>query len=188
MRSYEVFNSDQSGFSFELHAKHTLTERGAKKVEAQVQSVSATSQFYNHANLFGFWLFIVSAFHGLTGKGGNFSPEGHIQCKYIMLSKKISKSKYQAPNVFAVAGRSHIMTRQHMIIWLRDVFFKALPTEQKRALLIVDSWSGWNKTEIDKVKFYIYVPIFMQDQGEKHANVYEYVRKEIPIRNILFLN
>ena len=41
-----VYNSDQSGFQFELHSGRTLTFEGEKQVQCLVQSVRSTTHSY----------------------------------------------------------------------------------------------------------------------------------------------
>jgi hypothetical protein len=56
---------------------------------------------------------------------------------------------FQAPNVYSVSNRTHIMTKQHMLEWVYSVFSEGVEPGQK-VLLIIDSWPVWKDHEAIK--------------------------------------
>ena len=46
LKDDQVFNADQSGFSFEIHSRRNLQYLGYKEVESQIQSLNALTHSY----------------------------------------------------------------------------------------------------------------------------------------------
>jgi hypothetical protein len=127
---HDVFNADQSGFEKELHSGRTLETRGAKQVEAIVQSINATTHSY-------------SIMPTISASGRLKSP------LFIVLQEKNGRFPetvpiFQAPNLHPVAHISHIMMKE----WFRRVFF---PNAPSKSILLVDSWGCWKDLEAIKV-------------------------------------
>ncbi|PIC13293.1 hypothetical protein B9Z55_027916 [Caenorhabditis nigoni] len=130
-----VYNADQSGFQLEMSTARTLTFTGSRHVHCTVQNVSSTTHSYTVLPL-------ISAsgklhpkiFVTLKEKNGTFPKCGH----------------FTAPNLVVTCHTSHIMTKELMKTFFREVVIeKSMP---KNALLIIDSWSSWKDTDaIDSV-------------------------------------
>ncbi|CAI5446682.1 unnamed protein product [Caenorhabditis angaria] len=139
MASYsksDVFNMDQSGFQYEMFTKRTLAQKGCKKVFGCANSTSATTHSYtilplvSAAGKLHKTVFVV-----LQESKGVFPAKGH----------------FMAPNLVVRAGKSHIMTKQHMIQFFNEVVFSS--TMPDKLLLIGDAWPCWkDSSAIDSVK------------------------------------
>lgn len=122
----EIFNADQSGFQKEIHSGRSLAVKGTKEVEAVAQSLAAITHSYtimpciSAAGELKSPLFIC-----MQEKGGSFPQSGF----------------FQAPNIYATAHTSHMMTKESMKAWFRQVYF---PNAPNNSLLLVDSWSSWS--------------------------------------------
>jgi hypothetical protein len=132
--NWPVFNADQSGFEKELHSGRTLETRGAKQVEAVVQSIAATTHSY-------------TILPTISADGRLMSP------LFIVLQEKNGRFPetvpiFQAPNIYPVAHTSHIMTKELMKEWLRGVYFRHAPASSG---LLLDSWICWMDSDAIKV-------------------------------------
>lgn len=129
-----MFNADQSGFEKELHSGRTLETRGAKEVKAIAQSIDATTHSY-------------TILPTISDDGRLMSP------LFVVLMEKSGKFPetvpiFRAPNIYAAAHTSHIMTKELMKEWLRNVFFARAPANSG---LLVDSWPCWLDRDAIKV-------------------------------------
>lgn len=122
-----VYNSDQSGFNLEMHTGRTLTERGSKKVENVVQSISSTTHSYTiQPTISAEGKLLSPLFMVLKEPKGEFGP--------IVVKKLL-----QAPNIYLEASTSGKLSSELLQTWLSNVFF---PNCEKTAVLLLDSWSG----------------------------------------------
>jgi len=134
-----VWNTDQSGFNYELISNRTLSDRGEKDTLALVQSVNSLSQSYTIQPLLsndGFpapKLFIV-----VQEKSGKFGPRVQDQI-----------SKGQPSNIIVTCTTSGKMMKS-TLAYLSEKCPDPLVSE--KTLLIQDSWSGQKDLEIHKQK------------------------------------
>lgn len=56
---------------------------------------------------------------------------------------------FQLKNIYAVANKSHILTKKLLLEWVENVLVPAMP---ERALLLVDSWSSYADQEAIQAK------------------------------------
>ncbi|EFN86612.1 hypothetical protein EAI_00546, partial [Harpegnathos saltator] len=93
-----IYNSDQSGFQLELHTGRTLAQKGTKKIESVVQSVSATTHSY-----------IIQS---------TISADGRLLSLLLIVLKeptgmfgpRVQENLFNAPNIFIMASKSGKMT------------------------------------------------------------------------------
>lgn len=134
----EIFNSDQSGFNYELHSGRTLAFKGTKEVAAVVQSKSSMTHSYS--------IQITS-----SADGSLISP------LYIVLQERngefgsrVQRDMFTAQNIFIQASASGKLMKSHLLNWFTEVYFKNVPND---TLLLVDSWTTYNDQQaIDNVK------------------------------------
>ena len=120
-----------------MTSTRSLAEVGVKSVECVVQCKTATTHSFTMMPL-------VSADGKLAPKllivlqepGAKFPLKGH----------------YMADNLVALPGYSHIMTKGHMVEWLRRVVFG--PNSPLIRYLLVDSWPAFK----DDAAFQSFVP------------------------------
>ena len=124
-----IFNSDQSGFSYEIHSGRTLDDKGKKRVEAVAKSLSSLTHSYTIQPT-------------ISADGRLLSP------LYIVLQEKDGKfpakfdPKKDVPkNIFLQASSSGKLTKQHLLNWFAKVYFKQAPDE---SVLLLDSWTTYN--------------------------------------------
>ncbi|KIH63956.1 hypothetical protein ANCDUO_05738 [Ancylostoma duodenale] len=126
-----VANADQSGFSKELTIPRSLGPVGVKRVERIVQSSAAISHSYTILPLLfadgrlGQYLFVL-----LQEKSALFPHKGH----------------YIADNLVVRAGKSHIMSKSHMIDWLNSCVL--LPETPQTLYLLLDSWTSFKDKDV----------------------------------------
>lgn len=122
----KVCNADQSGFLKELHTPRSLAPVGVKKVERIVQAVSATTHSYTIMPIvFADGHLADKLYIQLQEPNGRFPQRGH----------------FRASNLYVTAGTSHIMTKQHLLDWVKNCVFE--PSGQQSIYMIVDSWSSF---------------------------------------------
>lgn len=122
-----IYNADECGFNLEIHSGRTLAVKGVKLVEANVQSINATTHSYTI-------LPAVSA----TGKllspllivlkeqGGTFGT-------------RVLSNLFSPKNVKIEASSSGKLTSQIFKDWFVNVF---LPNTNSESMLLLDSWTG----------------------------------------------
>ncbi|OQV17289.1 hypothetical protein BV898_08687 [Hypsibius exemplaris] len=120
-----VLNADQSGFEYEIHSGRTLRTRGLKKVRACVQFITKMTHSYTimvtidaNGKLLSL-LFIVM--QEITGN--SFGPQ-------------VQQGLFTTPNIFVTASNSGKMKKEHLSVWLEQVFF---PNVADRTVLVIDS-------------------------------------------------
>ena len=120
----KVFNTDQSGFSKELHTNHTLEIIGERRVKARVQSVSALTHSYTIQPL-------------ISMDGTLYSPMLLVlQEPKGVFGPVVSQRMKRPPNFVIKASRSHIVTKEIVKDWFIDQYF---PVAGNNSLLILDA-------------------------------------------------
>lgn len=121
-----VCNCDQSGFVKELHCPRSLAPIGVKRVQRVIQSGSAISHSYTiFPALFADGHLGEKLYVQLQEPNGQFPKSGH----------------FLAQNLYVTAGRSHIMTKAHLLDWVTNCLFE--PGSTKSIFLVVDSWTSF---------------------------------------------
>jgi Tc5 transposase C-terminal domain/DDE superfamily endonuclease len=130
-----VYNTDQSGFSLELHSGRTLDIQGVRAVEAVVQSKSAMTHSYTIQPVISASGKLLSPlFLVLKEPTGSFGP-------------RIMRSMFMAVNVHVTSSRSGKVTKDIVRQWFKDVFFPNIGTP---ATLILDSLTTQNDEQLIK--------------------------------------
>jgi hypothetical protein len=134
----QIFNSDQSGFNYEIHSGRTLDFVGVKSVEGVVQSISSTTHSYTiQPTISADGDLLSPLFVVLQEPDGKFGP-------------RVEENLFQAPNIYVTASRSGKLTKEHLIEWFKNVYFANTPD---KSILLVDSWTTYNdKNAIEGVK------------------------------------
>jgi hypothetical protein len=134
----QIFNSDQSGFNYEIHSGRTLDFVGVKSVEGVVQSISSTTHSYTiQPTISADGNLLSPLFVALQEPDGKFGP-------------RVEENLFQAPNIYVTASRSGKLTKEHLIEWFKNVYFANTPD---KSILLVDSWTTYNdKNAIEGVK------------------------------------
>ena len=132
-----IWNTDQSGFEYEMTSARTISIKGEKETLALVQNKNATTHSYSiqaFINSNGYCakkLFIV-----LQEKGGKFGP----------LVKERMQT-YMPPNVVVKCSSSGKLSNY----LIEKAFAEVLkPETYGNTLVLQDSWSG--QTNMDRVK------------------------------------
>ncbi len=126
-QSSHIFNTDQSGFNYELHSTRTLSFIGEKSVESTVRSVHATTHSYTIQPTITLEGKLLSPlFICLQEVGGSFGP-------------LVAQNLFQCPNIVVNCSSSGKMTKNLVKIWCKDAL---IPSVKEKCLLLLDSWSG----------------------------------------------
>jgi hypothetical protein len=129
----DVYNSDQSGFSKEIHSGRTLEFQGERHVEATVQSISATTHSYTIQPIISKSGRLLSPlFIILQEPTGKFGP-------------RVEKELFRAPNIYVTASTSGKLTKDLLQIWFKDVFF---PNVGEKSVLLLDSLTTYNNRSL----------------------------------------
>ncbi|KAE8751167.1 hypothetical protein FOCC_FOCC002251 [Frankliniella occidentalis] len=130
-----VYNSDQSGFQYEIHCGRTLADKGQKKVEIIAQSKNALTHSYTiMPTMSASGVLIEPLYMVLQEKDGRFGPE-------------VEKTMYRPPNVLIAASKSGKMGAFHLDQWMQNI---CVPTVGRKGVLVVDSWSTFTHDNIMK--------------------------------------
>lgn len=160
-----TYNSDQSGFNFELHSGRTLHTKGVKKVNAVVQRVNSTTHSYtvqpilNAEGEFTQPMLLI-----LPEPSGSFGPVVKqrlfqvsiyvsLNClKIFSLFRNVfasiivfiqhTRSLFQAPNLKIVATKSGKCTSQILKDWYEEIFRPQVVAE---SVILLDAFGGFNK-------------------------------------------
>ena len=93
-----VYNSDQSGFQFEMHSGHTLANHGSKEIECVVQSISSTTHCYTiQQTIYADGKLLSPLYLVLKEIGGDFGP-------------RVEKTLFKPTNVYVSASKSGKLT------------------------------------------------------------------------------
>nr|XP_012147706.1 PREDICTED: uncharacterized protein LOC105663441 [Megachile rotundata]XP_012147707.1 PREDICTED: uncharacterized protein LOC105663441 [Megachile rotundata] len=121
-----IFNTDQSGF-------HALSWKGENQTESAVQSVSSMTHSYTiQPTVSADGKLQSPLFLVLKETGGQLGP-------------RVQQTTFTAPNIVIGASSSGKLTKELLKIWLEKAF---LPIIKERAILILDSWSGYDENLI----------------------------------------
>lgn len=134
-----IFNVDQSGFRKELHTGGTLRFKGAKKVEAVVQSVTSTTHSYTIMPVISANGILCSPMFIVLQEttGEEFGP-------------RVSTSMKRPNNLYIRCSKSGLVTKKLMNEWFIQLFLQGFPQEKH---LLCDSLSTYKNTnEIDALK------------------------------------
>ena len=132
-----TYNTDQSGFNYELHSGRTLEVVGIKHISAKVQSLSALTHSYTiQPTISADGILLTPLFVILQEKDGKFGP-------------KVQQDLFKATNVFVVPSKSGKLNKEHIVTRFKEIFF---PNSDKQSILLVDSWTTYkDKKAIDDV-------------------------------------
>ncbi|XP_046744322.1 uncharacterized protein LOC124410191 isoform X2 [Diprion similis] len=131
-----VYNSDQSGFQFEMHSGRTLANQGSKEIECVVQSISSTTHSYTiQPTISADGKLLSPLYLVLKEIGGDFGP-------------RVEKTLFKPTNVFVSASKSGKLTSDHFKQWLTEIYF---PNVGDNSALLIDSWSGHCSEVVDAV-------------------------------------
>lgn len=129
----QIFNTDQTGYNYEMTRDRTMDLIGARQVHVQVMNTFATSHSYTIQPLVSMdgkllpKLMIV-----LQEKDGQFGPQ-------------VQRALQKPPNVFLTCSRSGKVDTNILKQWTENCF---APFVNKQACLIVDSFSSHRNREL----------------------------------------
>lgn len=127
-----VWNSDQSGFEYEMKYARTLSQKGEKDTWARCQSTNSLTHSYTiqiHTSLAG--KLGKKIYICFQEKSGTFGP-----------LVRASLERNTPSNVSLDASSSGKMTKDHFKRWFQNVFAHDVPDTPNKSLLLLDSWSG----------------------------------------------
>jgi hypothetical protein len=131
----EVLNTDQSGFTKELHSGRTLEFKGVRQVEGAVQSLTASTHSYTiMPTITKSGKLLSPLFIVLQEPSGDFGP-------------RVKQTLFTAPNLFVRASSSGKLTKNDLNIWFEEIFF---PNVGNDVVLLVDSWNTYKDKEMIK--------------------------------------
>lgn len=130
----EIFNYNQSGFTFESHSTRSLDSAGSKKVVCAAGSLGDMA-------------------HKLTIMPIMFADGALPGCLFIQIGQKGGQfpqraKLYEADNVRTIASSGHIITISTYKLFIVDCLLPILPD---RALLLLDSWGTFGSQEVVKI-------------------------------------
>jgi hypothetical protein len=129
----DVYNSDQSGFSKEIHSDRTLEFQGERHVEATAQSTSATTHSYTiQPTISKSGRLLSPLFVILQEPTGKFGPQ-------------VEKELFRAPNIYVTASTSSKLTKELLQTWFKDVFF---PNAGGKSVLLLDSLTTYKNRSV----------------------------------------
>jgi hypothetical protein len=129
----DVYNTDQSGFTREIHSGRTLEFKGTKQVEGVVQSVSATTHLYTiQPTISKSGKLLSPLFIVLQEPTGSFGP-------------RVQQTLFSAPNIYVTASKSGKLTKAELKLWFEAVFF---PNVREKSVLLIDSGTTYNDKEM----------------------------------------
>ena len=128
-----IYNTDQSGFNYEMHSGRTLDFKGVKDVSSLIQSSSALTHSYTIQPL----IKIDGTLH-----------ERLLVC----LQEKNGFPKTKVPlnpsNIYLKCSSSGKLTKQIIFDWYDHIFFPEISSNSdKKGLLLYDSWTGFGHKE-----------------------------------------
>ncbi len=131
-RPDHIFNTDQSGFNYEMTSSRTLSFVGEKATTASVSSLHATTHSYTIQPIITLeGKLLSSLFICLQESGGKFGP-------------RVQQNMFQCPNVVVYCSKSGKMTKELVREWCEE---SLIPAISSKSLLLLDSWSGHSDTE-----------------------------------------
>jgi len=130
-----IYNTDQSGFNYEMHAGRTLDFKGIKQVTASVQSISATSHSYTIQPL--------------------IKCDGTLHDKLLLCLQELNgfprtKTPLIAPNIYLKCSTSGKLTKDILKEWFEDIFIPDIQSNRDlKGLLLHDSWKGFSNLNLN---------------------------------------
>ncbi len=98
----DVYNTDQSGFTREIHSGRTLKFKGTKHVEGVVQSISATTHSYTiQPTISKSGKLLSPLFIVLQEPTGSFGS-------------RVQQTLFSAPNIYVTASKSGKLTKAEL--------------------------------------------------------------------------
>ena len=132
-----VFNTDQSGFNYEMHTGRTLAVKGSSQITALVQSEGATAHSYTIQPMIrADGTLYPILFLCLQERNGQFpnNPREHI---------------VQYNNIYLKCSSSGKLVKDLIKGWFEDVFFPEVNRiSSKSAMLLHDAWPGFKNLGI----------------------------------------
>ena len=123
----EIFNTDQSGFNYEMHRDRTLEISGQRSVDVRVESMRAKSHSYTIQPIITMGGHLLSPLMiVLQEPSGQFGPV-------------VSRSLIRPPNIFLTATKSGKVEMATLQAWKIHCFSPNIVT---KACLILDSFSS----------------------------------------------
>jgi hypothetical protein len=128
-----IFNSDQSGFNYEITSNRTLSNIGEKDTFVIINSANAISHSYTIQPLISFEGKLVGKlFLCLKELNGKFGPI-------------VENQLFKANNVITVCSSSGKLNKELVKVFSHTI---VKPNVNKDFILILDSWAGHNKIEL----------------------------------------
>jgi hypothetical protein len=133
-----IYNTDQSGFNYEIHSGRTLEIKGTKHVEAKFQSISSSTHSYTiQPTISADGKLLNTLLVVLQENDNKFGPV-------------VQKNIFKAPNICVIPSKSGKLNKEHLITWFKDVFFT---NSGQQSVLLVDSWTTYKDTKaINNIK------------------------------------
>jgi hypothetical protein len=127
-----VFNTDQSGYSYEMVSTRTLSHKGEKVTECVVGSMNKVTHSYTiQVTISADGHLVGPVYLCLKETGGSFGP-------------RVQESLEAHQNVFIVCSQSGKLTKHLFKQWCETL----LPDVQENSLLLKDSWTGQSDQNI----------------------------------------
>lgn len=128
----QVYNTDQSGFSLEIHSGRTLANIGDKKVEVVVQSTHATTHSY-------------TIMPTIT-MAGELLPQVMIVLNEQTGQIPPTVNVVSTPYAVVAASKSGKMSKSHVKQYYKDIFVPNL--KEGKNVLAEDSWTGFKDKKL----------------------------------------
>ena len=137
----EVFNSDQSGFTYIVHTNRTLSHVGERDTIAQVQASGPLTHSYTIQPLLNMdGVLVGKLLVNLKEEEGVFGPV-------------IATTLSRYPNLYITCSNSGKLTKALAREWVRNVFGEALNRlHDNKAVIYIDSWTGHKDEELYKIR------------------------------------
>jgi len=133
--SCHVWNTDQSGFNYELSSGRTLSDKGEKETFAMVQSVNSLTHSYTVQVLISNDGYLApKLFICFQEAGGKFGPR---------VQERVRES--QPTNVVVTCTTSGKLTKSSLGFWVSSCLD---PIISEQTLLLQDSWTTQGDREI----------------------------------------
>jgi hypothetical protein len=129
----QIYNTDQSGFTKEVHSGRTLEFKGVRHVEGAVQSISATTHSYTiQPTVSKSGKLLSPLFIVLQEPSGSFGP-------------RVMQTLFKAPNIYVKVSTSGKLTKEELKVWFKDIYF---PSVGPQSVLLVDSWTTYKDRDM----------------------------------------
>jgi len=133
----EVYNSDQSPFTYELEPKRTLSTKGERVTYGFVNSMSKITHSYSSMPIISMEGKLLSpTFLCLQEKDGIFGPKVQAQVDQLAITY---------PNVYVTCSKSGKLDKKKMKEWVTGCLN---PNIETKCLLLLDAWTGQRDSQI----------------------------------------